>query len=71
MISQNLRSPNWDSFMTLPWESRDKKPFECRCRGEMQRIVYGGRWWLPPSPGHAESCESRVILALKVFKKVN
>jgi hypothetical protein len=25
----------------------DKKPFECRCRGEVQRILYGGRWWLP------------------------
>jgi len=21
-----------------------------------QRILYGGRWWLPSSPGHGESC---------------
>jgi len=21
----------------------------------MQRILYGGRWWLPPSPGCGES----------------
>jgi hypothetical protein len=21
-------------------------------------ILQGGRWWLPPSPGHGESCES-------------
>jgi len=23
----------------------------------MQRILYGGRWWLPPSPGRGESSE--------------
>jgi len=22
---------------------------------ELQSILYGGRWWLPPSPGHGES----------------
>jgi hypothetical protein len=60
MLSQSCGSPNWDSFGTFPWESRDKKSFECKCRGEMQRILYGGRWWLPPSPGRGESCESRV-----------
>jgi hypothetical protein len=40
-----------------------KKSFGCRCRGEMQRILYGRRWWLPPSLGHGESCESRVPIA--------
>jgi hypothetical protein len=24
-----------------------------------QRILYGGRWWLPPSPGRGESCVSK------------
>jgi len=24
----------------------------------MQRILYGGRWWLPLSPGRGESSES-------------
>jgi hypothetical protein len=33
MNSQSPESPNWDSFGTPPWESRDKKPFRCRCRG--------------------------------------
>jgi hypothetical protein len=47
MISQSPRNPNRDSFVTPPWESGDKKPFGCKCHGETQRILYGGRWWLP------------------------
>jgi hypothetical protein len=64
IIPQSGGSPNPDSFGTPPWESRDKKPFGCRCHGEAQRILYGGSWWLPPSPGHGESCESRVARGL-------
>jgi hypothetical protein len=60
MNSQSLGSLNWDSFGTPPWESRDKKPFGCGCCGVTQRILYGGRWWLPPNPGCGESCESTV-----------
>jgi hypothetical protein len=60
MNSQSPESPNRDSFETPPWKSRDKKPFGCGCRGVMQRILYGGRWWLPLSPGRGEFCESRV-----------
>jgi len=29
-------------------------------RGVTQRILYGGRWWLPLSPGRGESNESKV-----------
>jgi hypothetical protein len=32
--------------------------------GILERILYGGRWWLPPSLGHGESCESRVTRGL-------
>jgi hypothetical protein len=64
MTPQNGRSPNRDNFETPPWESRDKKPFGCRCRGEAQRILHGGRWWLPPNPGCGESCESKVASGL-------
>jgi hypothetical protein len=39
-------------------------PFGCKCDGETQRILYGGRWWLPPSPGRDESSESRVARGL-------
>ncbi len=41
-------------------EFREKKPFGCKCGGELQRILYGGRWWLPPSPGRGESSEFKV-----------
>jgi hypothetical protein len=58
MVVQSPGSPNRDSFGTPLWESRDKKPFGCSLRGQMQRILYGGRWWLPLSPGCGESSES-------------
>ncbi len=32
-------------------------PFRCKCDGEVQRILYGGRWWLPTNPGRGESSE--------------
>jgi hypothetical protein len=54
MSSQSPESPNWNNFRTPPWESQDKKPFGCRSRGRMQRILYEGRWWLPSSPGPGE-----------------
>jgi hypothetical protein len=62
--SQSGGSPNRDSFGTPPWESWDKKPFGCRCHGEMQRILYGGRWWLPFSPSRGEFCDSKVARGL-------
>jgi hypothetical protein len=55
MTVQSPGSPNKDSFGTPLWESRDKKPFGCSLRGVTQSILYGGRWWLPPSPGRGES----------------
>ncbi len=45
-----------DNFGTPTWESREKKPFGSSLNGALQRILYGGRWWLPPSPSHGESC---------------
>jgi hypothetical protein len=64
MTPQSGGSRNRDNFETPPWESLDKKPFGCRCRGEAQRILYGGRWWLLSSPGHGESYESKVARGL-------
>jgi hypothetical protein len=58
MNAQNPGSPNRDSFGTPLWESRDKESFECGCSGVTQRILYGGRWWLPLSPGRGELSES-------------
>jgi len=48
-----------DSFGTPPWESPEKVPFGCSLGGELQRILYGGRSWLPPSLGRGESSESK------------
>jgi hypothetical protein len=45
-----------DNFETPTWESREKEPFGCSLSGVSQRILYGGRWWLPPSPGRGVSC---------------
>ncbi len=46
-----------------------KKPFGCKCGGELQRILYGGRWWLPLSPGRGESSESKVARGLSQHLK--
>jgi hypothetical protein len=35
----------------------------------LQRILYGGRWWLPPSPGCGESSESKVARGLSQHQK--
>jgi len=64
MIAQSLGSPNRDNFKIPLWESRDKKPFGCKCRKEAQSILYGGKCWLPPSPDRGESSESRVACGL-------
>jgi hypothetical protein len=60
MMAQSHESPNWDTFGTPLWESRDKEPLGRGRGGAMQRILYGGRWWLPPNPGRGESSESKV-----------
>jgi hypothetical protein len=59
MSSQSLGTPTRDSFETPTWESWEKVPFGCKSHEELQRILYGGRWWLPPSPGRGESCVSK------------
>jgi len=69
MDAQSPRSPTRDSFGTPPWESREKVPFGCSLCGVTQRILYGGRWWLPPSPGRGESSESKVTHGLSQHQK--
>jgi len=44
-----------DNFGTPTWESREKEPFRCSLGEASQSILYGGRWWLPPSPGRGVS----------------
>jgi len=69
MNVQSPRSPNRDNFEIPLWESREKVPFGCKCGEETQRILYGGRWWLPPSSGHGESSESKVARGLSQHQK--
>jgi hypothetical protein len=59
MNVQNPGTPTRDSFGTPSWESREKVPFGCS--GKLQRILYGGRCWLPLSPGRGESSESKCM----------
>jgi len=53
------RESRQDNFGTPYWESREFVPFGCSLRDQPQRILYGGRWWLPPSPGRGESYVSK------------
>jgi hypothetical protein len=64
MYAQSPGSLNRNNFGTALWESREKVPFGCKCGGETQRILYGGRWWLPPSLDRGESSESKVARGL-------
>jgi len=69
MDAQSPESPTWDSFGIPPWESLEKMPFKCSLRGELQRILYEGRWWLPLSSGRDESSESKVARGLFQHQK--
>jgi len=59
MNVQSPEIPTRDSFGTPPWESWEKVPFGCSLGGKLQRILYGGRWWLPLSLSRGESSESK------------
>jgi len=69
MSVQSPGSPHWDIFGTPLCESREKEPFGCKSYGELQIILYGGRWWLPLSPGRGESSESKLARGLSQHQK--
>jgi len=70
MSSKSPRTLTRNSFGTPPWESREKEPFECSLHQGLQRILYGGRWWLPPNPGRGESSESKCSWLVPTPKSV-
>jgi len=70
MSIQSLGTLTRDSFGTPTWESREKEPFGCSLGRELQSILYGGRWWLPPSPGRGESCVSKCLWLVPTPKGV-
>jgi len=69
MSVQSPGSPNRDNFGTPLWESREKEPFGYKCDGELKKILYGGRWWLPSSLSRGESSESKVARGLSQHQK--
>jgi len=70
MGSQSPGTPTRDNFGTPPWESWGKEPFGCSLCDETQKILYGGRWWLPPNPGRGESCVSKCLWLVPTPKGV-
>jgi len=54
-----FRESSRDTFETPFRESQQNVPFGCSIRDQPQRILYGGRWWLPSNPGRGESCVSK------------
>ncbi len=69
MMAQSPGSPNRNNFGTSLWEPRDKESLGHGRGGATQRILYGGRWWLPLSPGRGESSESKVACGLSQHQK--
>jgi len=67
---QSPGNPTRDSFGTPTWESPEKEPFGCSLREVTHRILYGGRWWLLPSPGHGESSVSKCLWLVPTPKGV-
>jgi hypothetical protein len=57
-----------DNFETPTWESQEFVPFGCGLCCELQRILYGGRWWLPPSSGRGVS--PRLLVACPNTQRV-
>jgi len=60
----NVLIERHNRLVIISSKSGIKKSFGCRCCEEMQRILYGGRWWLPLSPGRDESYESKIARGL-------
>ncbi len=74
MDAQSFGSANRNNFGTPFWESWEKVPFGCSLDGELQRILYGGRWWLPSSPGHVNQVSPScpwLVPTPRVFLNVN
>jgi hypothetical protein len=60
-----------DNFGTPTWESREKESFGCSLDGASQRILYGGRWWLPSNPGRGVSCGPKCLWLVPTPKGVS
>ncbi len=65
-----FRESCWDNFETPFRESKEFVPFGCSLHCELERILYGGRWWLPPSLGRGEFCVSKCLWLVPTPKGV-
>jgi len=68
--AQSPESLTRDNFGTPPWESREKVPFGCSLCKELQRILYGGRWWLPQVRAVLSQVSPRSLIACPTTKRV-
>jgi hypothetical protein len=59
-----------DNFETPFRESQEFVPFGCSLHCELQRILYGGKWWLPPCLGRGESCGFKCLWLVPTPKGV-
>jgi len=64
--SRPLKVKNWPDPNACRWSATHRwralnKSYNFGCREEAQRILYGGRWWLPPSPSHGELTHPQVL----------
>jgi hypothetical protein len=64
MTPQSGENPNWDSFGTPPWESRDKKAIWMWPPWKAAEYTIWGKVVASPNPGRGESCESRIACGL-------
>jgi hypothetical protein len=65
-----FRESSQDHFRTPFRESQQNVPFGCSFGNQPQRILYGGRWWFPPSSGRGESCVSKCLWQVPTLKGV-
>jgi hypothetical protein len=54
---QNCKNPNFKNFETHNLGVLGQNDIWALAPGQAQRIIEGGRWWLPPSMGCGESCK--------------
>jgi hypothetical protein len=62
MGPQNCKSANFENFGTPKYShlgiSRQNAILMWASGRDIEYNIWGGRWWLPPSSGRGESCES-------------
>ncbi len=66
---QNDESFNFGKFETPNLGVLGKMAFRCNPHGQSQRILEGGKWWLPPSLSYGEFCEFMYACGLFVHQK--